>query len=593
VSQPVVNIAAYKFAPLEALPELRERWRSCAQQQQLKGTILLSNEGVNSFLAGTRSGIDAMLAEIRSIPELADLEVKESFSDEQPFNRLLVKIKEQIIPCPVENVNPAEATSPKIIPQQLKQWLDEGRPITLLDTRNQYEIELGAFESAVDLGIDHFRDFPEAIEKLPAEARKQPVVMYCTGGIRCEKAGPIMQQAGFEEVLQLDGGILKYFEECGGEHYRGDCFVFDKRVALDPQLQETEAEFCFACQTVLSAGELASPHYKESEYCPHCYPEIQRQKEEAFAKRRERIAAAVNPLPGCEPYENQRPMSVPERMEGATLLEFLVSLNPRIEPSTWQEDCAAGRIRYQDEPASESKRVRAGERYIHIQPATVEPAVNGAIELLYEDEAIVVVNKPAPLPMHPCGRFNRNTLIHILGAAYEPTCLRPAHRLDANTSGLVLLSRSRAIAAMIQKQFEAGTVQKRYLARVHGETNFDKHRCEIAISATPTAGSMRLPDPNGQAAITELRTLENLPDDLSFVEAIPVTGRTNQIRIHLWASGHPIEGDPTYLPNGETSIQQTLGPNDPPMCLQAAYLSFQHPLTEELLEFKAAPPAWG
>ena len=138
----------------------------------------------------------------------------------------------------MDEIQPVENTSPKIEPEQLKQWLDEGREVVLLDVRNDYEVEVGTFVDAVPIGVDSFRTFPDAVDTLPAEMKEKPIVMFCTGGIRCEKAGPLMEGKGFGQIYQLNGGILKYFEDCGGEHYDGDCFVFDKRVAVDPELQD-------------------------------------------------------------------------------------------------------------------------------------------------------------------------------------------------------------------------------------------------------------------------------------------------------------------------------------------------------------------
>ena len=232
----VVNIAAYQFVPLTDLPALRERLLGKCKAWGLKGTILISAEGINVFVAGGRDEIDSLLTELRAIPGLADFSPKISVSDEQPFNRMLVRIKKEIIAFGVPGIEPAKRTAPKLAPRELKRWLDEGRPVTLLDTRNDYEVKLGTFKNAVTLGIDHFRSFPTAIRQLPAELKQQPIVMFCTGGIRCEKAGPYMEREGFEQVFQLDGGILKYFEDCGGEHYSGECFVFDKRVGVDSGL---------------------------------------------------------------------------------------------------------------------------------------------------------------------------------------------------------------------------------------------------------------------------------------------------------------------------------------------------------------------
>ncbi|MCF3650217.1 rhodanese-related sulfurtransferase [Synoicihabitans lomoniglobus] len=271
----VLNIAAYKFTPFEAdtLPTVKQNLLSQCLESGLRGTILLSPEGINLFIAGMADAVNALVSSLRELPGLADLEVKESWSDELPFNRMLVKIKTEIIAFGIEGIDPAHAPSPKLPPRELKQWLDEGRKITLLDTRNDYEVRLGAFRDALPAGVDHFRDFPAAVEKLPEHLKDEPVVMYCTGGIRCEKAGPFMAKAGFKHVFQLEGGILKYFEECGGEHYDGECFVFDRRVGVDPELKETGSVLCFACQMPLTLTDQADPRYVYEKSCPYCYAE--------------------------------------------------------------------------------------------------------------------------------------------------------------------------------------------------------------------------------------------------------------------------------------------------------------------------------
>ncbi|MEP6937876.1 MAG: rhodanese-like domain-containing protein [Chthoniobacterales bacterium] len=183
---------------------------------------------------------------------------------------MLVKIKKEIIAFGVSGIDPARRPAPRLPPRQLKQWLDEGRSVTLLDTRNTYEVKLGTFRGARTLHLDHFRDFPDAATALPGNLKHEPVVTFCTGGIRCEKAAPLLEMAGFTKVFQLDGGILHYFEECGGEHYEGDCFVFDKRVAVDASLRETGAALCFVCQTPLTLTEQQDPRYVLSVSCPHC-----------------------------------------------------------------------------------------------------------------------------------------------------------------------------------------------------------------------------------------------------------------------------------------------------------------------------------
>ncbi len=267
-----LNLSAYLFAPLEGLPAVRERLAEVCREGGLKGTILLATEGINLFVAGERPSVEGLIAAIRAVPGLEGLSPKESESDEQPFNRMLVKIKREIIAFGIPGVDPARRPAPHLPARTLKQWLDEGRPVTLLDTRNDYEIRLGTFKGAVPAGIRHFRDFPQAVSRLPDEWKDRPIVTFCTGGIRCEKAAPFLQQAGFKNVHQLEGGILKYFEECGGAHYEGECFVFDRRVGVDPELRETKTVQCFVCQAPLTEAEQQDPRYVPDQRCPYCSP---------------------------------------------------------------------------------------------------------------------------------------------------------------------------------------------------------------------------------------------------------------------------------------------------------------------------------
>ena len=237
---PVINISAYKFAPLEDLSGLKQNLLSAATALALKGTVLISAEGINVFVAGGAAEIAAFLERLRSVRGLEDLTPKYSESDNQPFGRMRVKIKKEIIAFGIAGIDPARRPSPRLAPQLLKRWLDEGKPVVLLDTRNAYEVERGTFRGAVKTGIRRFREFPAAVQRLPAAMKEQPVVMFCTGGIRCEKAGPFLEREGFRHVFQLDGGILKYFETCGGAHFDGQCFVFDERAGVDAELRATE-----------------------------------------------------------------------------------------------------------------------------------------------------------------------------------------------------------------------------------------------------------------------------------------------------------------------------------------------------------------
>lgn len=274
----ILNIAAYRFVAIDYLPERRKALAELCQELSLKGSILLSHEGINLFLAGTNTAIESFIDYISHDPFFADLElksmpIKKSWSENQPFNRMLVKLKQEIIPLGKPEIQPACHTSPALAPQTLKEWLDAGRDdFILLDTRNDYEVRLGTFEKATILkDLQHFRDFPEAcVNQLPKEAKHKPVVMFCTGGIRCEKASVALEQQGYTEVYQLEGGILNYFEQCGGAHYQGDCFVFDKRVALNPSLEETDAVLCYGCLNPLTPTEQQSPAYDIGISCPYC-----------------------------------------------------------------------------------------------------------------------------------------------------------------------------------------------------------------------------------------------------------------------------------------------------------------------------------
>lgn len=271
----IVNIAAYKFVTLDDIATLRPALLERCQALDLKGTILLAPEGINLFLAGARNAIDAFLAGLRSDARFADLEVKESLSDTQPFRRMLVRPKKEIITMKMPVIKPADGRAPGVDPVTLKRWLDagqddEGRPVVMLDTRNDFEVDVGTFENAVDYRLAKFSEFPDVIAAHRAEFEGKTIVSFCTGGIRCEKAAIYMRDIGLEHTYQLDGGILKYFEDVGGAHYQGDCFVFDYRTALTPELAPSTTKQCFACRAVVTEQAQRSAEYIEGEQCPAC-----------------------------------------------------------------------------------------------------------------------------------------------------------------------------------------------------------------------------------------------------------------------------------------------------------------------------------
>lgn len=274
-ASPIVNIAAYKFISFDDTVERRALFQQICKEFELKGTILLTPEGINLFLAGTRAGIDNFLDWLRSDARFADIEVKESLSDEQPFNRMLVKLKREIITMKHPLIKPELGRAPTVNAHSLKRWLDqghddEGKPVVMVDTRNAFEVDVGTFENTIDYRIEKFTEFPAAIAAHKDELEGKTIVTFCTGGIRCEKAAIHMKDIGFESVYQLEGGILKYFEEEGGAHYQGDCFVFDRRTALNPKLEPTPTVQCFACRAVVTPREQISPLYVYGVSCPHC-----------------------------------------------------------------------------------------------------------------------------------------------------------------------------------------------------------------------------------------------------------------------------------------------------------------------------------
>ena len=266
----VVNIAGYKFEPLENPVDLVRMYQQKCDELKLKGTILISKNGINFSLAGTQQATDTIIAFLEEDNRFINIPLKVTYSETQPFRRMKVRLKKEIISLGRKDINPRELTGERISPQDLKNLLDNKEDVLVLDTRNEYETRVGKFENAIDLNLDTFRDFPKAIESLPEEYKDKQIVMYCTGGIRCEKASAVMLKAGFADVKQLEGGVLDYFKETGGAYWEGDCFVFDERVALDTELNETDYIYCYICREPLSAEEKASPDFKINEYCPYC-----------------------------------------------------------------------------------------------------------------------------------------------------------------------------------------------------------------------------------------------------------------------------------------------------------------------------------
>ena len=265
-----LNIAGYKFERLDSLDMLIPEFQDKCDELELKGSVYLSPRGINFSISGTEANIEKYIEFMENDSRFLNIPLKRTYSETQPFRRMKVRLKKEIISLGRDDIDPRELTGEYVSPQELLSMYENNEDVVVLDTRNEYETRVGLFENAVDLQLDTFRDFPKAIEQLPEEYKDKKIVMYCTGGIRCEKASAVMLKAGFTDVKQLEGGVLDYFKETGGKYWNGDCFVFDERVALDTDLNETEYIYCYICREPLSAEEKASQDFKINEYCPYC-----------------------------------------------------------------------------------------------------------------------------------------------------------------------------------------------------------------------------------------------------------------------------------------------------------------------------------
>jgi len=289
----IVVAALYKFAKLPDFRDLRPSLQAFCDQHGIKGTLLLAQEGINGTVAGNRTSIDALLAHLRADPRLAALEHKESFTDSMPFYRMKVRLKKEIVTMGVSGIDPNEKVGTYVTPEEWNALLNDP-DVVLVDTRNDYEVDIGTFRGAVDPRIKTFREFPEYVKQHMDPGKQRKVAMFCTGGIRCEKATAYMLEQGFEQVYHLQGGILKYLEKIPEAQslWQGECFVFDQRVAVGHGLQVGEHDQCRSCRHPLSAEDRASPHYEEGIACPHCYATLSADKRARAAERQRQVALA-------------------------------------------------------------------------------------------------------------------------------------------------------------------------------------------------------------------------------------------------------------------------------------------------------------
>ena len=286
----IVVAALYRFVRLADFSELREPLLQVMKHAGVRGTLLLASEGVNGTIAGSREGIDTVLAHLRADERLAALEVKESFCEEMPFRRTRVRLKKEIVTMGVDGIDPNQSVGTYVDPEDWNELISDP-DVTVIDTRNDYEVAIGTFEGAVNPDTHTFREFPEYVDENLDPSKHRKIAMFCTGGIRCEKSTALLKQKGFTEVYHLRGGILKYLERVPEEEsmWNGECFVFDQRVAVGHGLEESEHVMCFACGWPVTAEEQQHPDFQPGVHCHRCKGSLTKEQLARFAERQRQL----------------------------------------------------------------------------------------------------------------------------------------------------------------------------------------------------------------------------------------------------------------------------------------------------------------
>lgn len=289
----IVVAALYKFVSLPDYESIAPRLKERCDQLELKGTLLLAEEGINGTVSGTRDNINGLIDYLKNDPRFVDLVHKESFFEGTPFYRMKVKLKKEIVTMGVTGIDPKKIVGTYVKP---KDWnaLISDPDVTVIDTRNSYEYEIGTFSRAIDPKTETFREFPQYVAENLDPARHKKVAMFCTGGIRCEKSTAYLKEQGFEEVYHLEGGILKYLEEVPEEEslWQGECFVFDNRVAVNHSLKKGIYDQCHGCRYPITEADKLSPEYMPGVSCPRCYAKLTDEQKARFAERQKQIQLA-------------------------------------------------------------------------------------------------------------------------------------------------------------------------------------------------------------------------------------------------------------------------------------------------------------
>jgi UPF0176 protein len=291
---PWIVAAMYRFAPMADLAQVRDRMLAQGQAQGIIGTLILAPEGLNGTIAGRRAGMDAMLAWLRAIPGLEPLEVKESTADAPPFYRFKVRLKEELVPLGHPEVEPSQGVGEYVEPEDWNRLVDDPE-VLMVDTRNTYEVEAGTFRNAIHPKTETFREFAPWVEHVLEQDKTRPIAMFCTGGIRCEKATALLVQKGFQKVYHLKGGILKYLERVPStdSRWEGECFVFDHRVTVGHGYAPGETIMCFGCSRPVSARDQQAPEYEAGVSCPACHDKLTDARRAAARERQKQIRLAA------------------------------------------------------------------------------------------------------------------------------------------------------------------------------------------------------------------------------------------------------------------------------------------------------------
>jgi UPF0176 protein len=289
----IVVCAMYKFVTLEKYWLLRQPLHRVMEENGVRGTLLLAQEGINGTVAGSREGVDKVLAWLRADPRLVNIDTKESYTDRPPFNRTKVKLKKEIVTMGIEGIDPRRVVGTYVKPADWNRLISDPEVI-LIDTRNDYEYQVGTFKKAVNPKTESFREFPQFVKDNLDPARHKKVAMFCTGGIRCEKSTAYLKEQGFEEVYHLQGGILKYLEDVPVDNslWQGECFVFDDRITVDHALQKGQYDQCHACRLPITEADKTDPRYQKGVSCPHCHGKLTVDQKHRFSEREKQIQLA-------------------------------------------------------------------------------------------------------------------------------------------------------------------------------------------------------------------------------------------------------------------------------------------------------------